>query len=370
MMSRPAKALRQGIAAMRKLYQALLTLLATATDRQLARQVQYLKAENEILRSKLPRRVPVTPKERQRLLKLGKSLGKAIRGLISIVSPRTFLRWLNGDKQQAKAAKPAKPVGRPRTPEEIRDLVLKLARENSWGYTRILGELKKLGVTVCRSTVVNILKAEDLDPGPKRGEGTWDEFLKRHAQTLWSCDFFSKKVFTMRGLVEVFVLFFIQVGTRCVHIAGMTANPDRQWMMQQARNTAMFFAEQADKPRYLLLDNDGKFVPEFDRILEAEGVQVKPITPCSPNLNATAERFVQSVKSEALDHFLIFGEKHLHYILTAYARYYHELRPHQGLGNVPPRATLPAPDTGEPVGEVVCEEFLGGLLKHYSRRAA
>jgi putative transposase len=358
---------------MKKLFQSLLALIATATDRALARQVQYLKAENEILRSKLPKQVPVTPKERQRLLKYGKPLGKAIKALISIVSPRTFLRRLQADKadgaKPARAAQPAK-SGRPRTPDEIRDLVLKLARENSWGYTRILGELKKLGVRkICRSTVVNILKSEGLDPGPKRGEGTWDDFIKRHAKTMWACDFFSKKVFTMRGMVEIFVLFFINVTTRCVHIAGMTANPDRQWMAQQARNTAMFFAEQADKPRYLLRDNDGKFVPEFDQILEAEGVEVKPITPLSPNLNAVAERFVMSVKSEALDYFLVFGEEHLRYILTSYLDWYHTCRPHQGVGNVSLRVAVPPADSGEPLGEVVCEESLGGLLKHYRRAA-
>jgi putative transposase len=158
---------------MKTLFQSLLLLLARATDRQLARHVQFLKTENGILRARLPERLQVTPQERQRLLKFGKPLGTAIKDLISIVSPRTFLRWLQGEEQAQKkpASSPQKP-GRPRTEQEIRDLVLKLARENGWGYTRILGELKKLGVrTISRSTVVNILKSEGIDPGPKRGEG-------------------------------------------------------------------------------------------------------------------------------------------------------------------------------------------------------
>src|SRR5581483_8936074 len=200
------------IPAMEAVFQSLLLLIARATDRELARQVQYLKAENDILRSKLPRRINVTPKERQRLLKFGKPLGTAIKDLISIVSPRTFLRWLQGEEEATKkGTRPPRP-GRPRTPEEVRELVLKLARENGWGYTRILGELKKLGARkICRSTVVNILKEAGLDPGPKRGEGTWDEFLKRHAETLWACDFFSKRVWTAGGFVEMFVLFFIHL---------------------------------------------------------------------------------------------------------------------------------------------------------------
>jgi putative transposase len=104
---------------------------------------------------------------------------------------------------------------------------VKLARENGWGYTRILGELRKLGIrTICRSTVVNILKDEGLDPGPKRGAGTWDEFVKRHAATLWACDFLSVRSVTMGGIVELYLLFFLHVGSRRVIVSAPTANPD------------------------------------------------------------------------------------------------------------------------------------------------
>jgi putative transposase len=124
-----------------------------------------------------------------------------------------------------------------------------LARENGWGYTRILGELKKLGVRkICCSTVINILKEHGLDTGPKRGEGSWNEFLSRHVQALWACDFFSKRVWTAFGFVELFVLVFIQVGTRRVHIAGITANPDTEWMKRQAKNMAIVFAEEKVPP--------------------------------------------------------------------------------------------------------------------------
>src|SRR5262249_31362833 len=167
------------------------------------------------------RQVRVTEGERRRLVSLGKKLGTAIKELISIVTPRTFARWLKADKQPA-ATRPARP-GRPRTPEAVRDLVLKLAWETGWGYTRILGELKKLGVRkICRSTVINILRAAGLDPGPKRGEDSWGAFIKRHAATMWACDFFTRPVWTLRGVVDVFVLFFIHVGTRRVYVSGMT----------------------------------------------------------------------------------------------------------------------------------------------------
>jgi putative transposase len=250
--------------------------------------------------------------------------------------------------------------------------VLRLARENAWGYTGILGELKKLGIyKISRSTVIKILKENGLEPGPRRGEGTWDEFLKRHATTLWACDFFSKKVWTTKGLVEVLVLFFIQVGSRRVHMAGMTANPDRAWMVQQARNRAMIFDQEPVKPKYLLRDRDSKFVQEFDAILASEGIEVKPIAVRAPNQNAVAERFVQSAKSECLDHFIVFGEAHLRHLLSEYLIYYHHFRPHQGLGNRPLGCTDSALVVADRhLGEVACEERLGGLLRHYQRRAA
>ncbi|GIW91747.1 MAG: hypothetical protein KatS3mg109_2179 [Pirellulaceae bacterium] len=353
---------------MTKLLQSLLLLLASGTDKDRLRQIQFLKEENRILRDRLPKRIQVTPTERQRLLKFGKPLGSAIRHLITIVSPRTFLRWLHGETRPKEAASKR---GRKRTPEEVRELVLRLARENDWGYTRILGELKKLGIKkISRATVVNILKENGLDPGPKRGEGTWFDFIKRHKESLIACDFFSTKVWTMSGVVEYFVLFFIHVGTRKVYVAGMTPNPNAPWVIQQARNAAMHFGEEPAKPRYLLRDHDSKFVPEFDAVLEAEGMEVVPTSVQAPNMNAVAERFVQTVKGECLDHFIVFGEAHLRYLLKQFLIHYHECRPHQGLGNMP-LGGLPAVPEDKPLilSEVRCEERLGGLLKHYSRAA-
>jgi putative transposase len=299
---------------MKQIYHSFLRLLATATDKLLARYLQYLKSENQLLRAKLPKRTSITPEERRRLLKFGIPVGPAIKDLITIVSPRT------------------------------------------------LGELKKLGVrTVARSTVVNILRENGLDPGPKRGEGT---------QTLWACDFFSKNVWTMHGLVEFFIFFVIHIGSRRVHVVGMTPHPDRAWMAQQARNLAMYFAEQPVQPTILLRDNEGKFSSEFDQILQVDGLQVHRITPLSPNLNALAERWVQSAKRETLDHFVVFGEAHLRYLLGEFQVYFNERRPHQSLGNAPPQGDRSPPVSPLPVEDVCCDERLGGVLKHYYRRAA
>ena len=355
------------------LFQPFLTLLAISSDSELARQVEYLKAENRELRAKLPARIKVTDAERAELVKLGKPLGKVLKELIGIVSPRTFARWVNGETKANVSGKPAAKPGRPKTAEEIRDLVLKLARENAWGYRRILGELKKLGLggKVSRSTVVNILKERGIDPGPKRGKGTWDEFLKQHAATLWACDFFSKKVWTLAGPVEFFVLFFIQIGSRKVRLAGMTAKPDQAWVAQQARNFALHCADQPAKPTHLIGDLDGKFGPAFDAVLAAEGVEVVQVGPRQPNLNAHVESFVQTMRRECLDHFIVFGEDHLRLLCSEFLIHYHDSRPHQGKDNRPLSGAEPAEWTGAITADaIVCEERLGGLLKHYSRRAA
>ncbi|MFA9478841.1 integrase core domain-containing protein [Phycisphaerales bacterium AB-hyl4] len=349
---------------MPRLFHPLLKMITHATHRELAGQVQYLKVENEILRSKLPKRITVTPAEKARLVKFGRKVGSAIRELITIVTPRTFARWVSGGASKPGASK-RKP-GRPRTSEEIRDIILRIAEETGWGYTRILGELKKLGIhSVGRTTVRKILIEAGHDPGPTRGEGTWDEFLKIHAKTLWATDFLSKKVWTLGGLVDYYMVFFINVETRRVIMSAATAHPTNDWVTQQARNFVMEAEEQGFEIRHVIHDCDTKYTQRFDRVFESDGVEVHQVGPAQPNMNAFAERFVQSIQQEALDHFVVLGEKHLNHIANEYLVHYHEERPHQALGNAPPVELKVAQD-----GEVVCRERLGGLLRHYHRKAA
>lgn len=346
-----------------------------ATGDDLACAIQYLQAENRILRSKLPDRITVTPAERTELVRLGRVLGDAIKSLISIVSPRTFLRWLHdadGRAAKPKAAPKPKP-GRPATEQEIVELILRLARENSWGSTRILGELKKLGVRrIARSTVAKILRDHGLEPGPKRGPGSWHDFLMRHAATLWCSDFLSVKTVTLGGVVDMYLLFFLHLGTRRVYLAGITAQPDRNWVTQQARNFALHLDEQGLEITHLIIDHDTKYVAEFDAVLEAEGAEVKRVGPCLPDMNAHAERFCQSLRLECLDHFIFFGEDHLRHVVSHYLAHYLSERPHQGVGN---RVLSESESDEESVllpfpGGVKCQERLGGLLKHYYRAAA
>ena len=201
--------------------------------------------------------------------------------------------------------------------------------------------------------------------------GTWSDFIARHAATLWACDFFSVKTMTMTGIVEVYVLFFIHTGTRRVFIPNVTPHPDGAWVAQQARNFVMHLDATGQTITHLIRDLDSKYVRQFDTVIESEGAEIVRVGPRAPNLDACAERFVLSVKSECLDHFVLFGERHLRYLLSEYMSYFHECRPHQGLDNRPlgktedPPAILPFT-----AKKVKCRERLGGLLKSYYVEAA
>jgi putative transposase len=351
-------------------FNPLLLLLARLTDPQLARSVRFLKAENAILRSRLPKRVDLTQTERNRLFKLGESLGSAIKELISIVSYRTFLRWKARKKGTIKSRAPNRHPHR--TPDEIRALVVRIATETGWGYTRIVAELRKLGIhRISRTTVRNNLKEEGLDPGPDRGIGSWDEFIRIHWKTLFACDFFTKDVWTLFGKVTYHVFFVIELHTRRVHIAGITLHPNGQWMAQTARNIRMWLEDKGKKMSYLLKDGDAKITAQFDAILETTGAKVKKVSRRAPEMNSFAESWVASIKRECLDHFMVLGEQHLEHIVNTYVQYYNTRRPHRGIGNVPIMAGVqpPPPEDTEVEDDIACDMWLGGLLKHYRRAA-
>jgi putative transposase len=360
---------------MGRILHPLLALLASVTRQELARQVAYLKEENRILRARLPQKLVATDQEKRRLLRCGRKLGLQLKELISIVSYQSFRRWVREAEEAHAAKKPATPKrkpGRPRTPDDIRELVLKLARENSWGYTRILGELRKLGIkSISRQTVKVILKENNIDPGPKRGKGTWDEFLKIHADTLWQCDFVSKPMWTMKGLVDLYFVVFLHLGTRRCWISPCTLSPDSAWVSQQAKNFLMDAEDLELAPKYVMRDNDTKFTAQFDEVFKTSGVEVKRTVPFSPNLRAHVERFIQSLKQECLDKFVIVAERHLNYVNREWRLHYNRERPHEARGHLPPGFEKP-PETNDAIrpNEVVSSSRLGGLLNSYSRRAA
>ena len=260
--------------------------------------MKYLKVENEILRGKLPGRIVVTPQERNRLVKFAQKLGA--RPCSS--SRRSCTRHaapLDSGGEEGRQANAGQARPSPDA-EQIRRLILKLAKENEWGYTRILGELKKLGiVSISRNTVKRILNDAGLDPGPQRGEGTWDEFLKQHAASLWQCDFFSQRVLTLKGIREAFVLAFLNVKTRQVILSPATLHPDEAWTVAQAASFVKQARERGLPVRHVQRDRDSKFTKSFDR--ELKSCQVKPMKNAfrSPNTNAFVERFIQSIRPSA-----------------------------------------------------------------------
>jgi len=193
----------------------LLAMIANAAEPELAKYIEYLKVENQVLRDRLPKEIHTTEAERDKLLKVGKQLGSKINGLISIVTPRTFQRWVEADSvkrsQEPEVKKSAK--GGNRKPQEIHDLVLAIRKETGWGAGRIKGELYRLGYqSIGRSTIASILRKHGFKPEPPGDpDNTWANFLRRHASTLWACDFFTKPVLTMSGWVDYYILFFINL---------------------------------------------------------------------------------------------------------------------------------------------------------------
>jgi putative transposase len=242
--------------------------------------------------------------------------------------------------------------------------VLRLARENPrWGYQRIAGELNKLGLAVSPSTVRRLLANAGLGPAPRRSGPSWREFLRAQAASVVACDFFTVETALLR---RYYVLFFIELQTRRVHLAGTTTNPDGRWVTQQARNLSLSGA--LEDVRFLIRDRDAKFVADFDEVFRTEGVEVIQTPFRSPQANAHAERFVRTARTECLDWLLILGQRQLDRVLRVYVDHYNTERPHRALGRQPPIALQPP--TPPPQATIQRRDRLGGLLHEYHLAAA
>jgi len=346
----------------RNIFSELLYLLGRITQENLTHQIEYLKVENEILRKRVGRSIRPTPVERKRLVKFGVPLGKDLRSIITIVTYETFLLWIKGYKRNKDQDKVSK-RGRPRTLDEIRKLVALLAKENNWGYVRILGELNKLGIKrLSKTNVKNILRENDIDPVAKRSEDNWNSFLKRHFQTLWACDFFTKQVITSLGPKMFFVLFFINIKTRKVYVAGATRFPDQEWVNKQTKNVLPLLGGGKNGKKLLIRDRDKKFSGRFDELFKNIGFTVQKNPFMSPNMNSYAESWVSTIKRECLNHFIVFGERHLRYLISEYVKHYNENRPHSAMNNMPLEETKIHKGN---TGIIRCQSKLGGIIRHY-----
>ena len=351
----------------------LIAMVAGWLQRHQQQTIAYLFEENRVLKAHLGgRRLRFTDTERRRLAALAHPLGRQrLKALATLVTPETLLRWYRRlIAQKFDGSQQRRPLGRPRVTEEVEQLVLRMAAENAtWGYRRIQGALKNLGHHIDAITVRNILRRHHMEPAPQRRKAgmSWAQFLKMHWEVLAATDFFTVEVATCQGLMTNFVLVVMELATRRVHIAGITPHPTAAFMQQCARQLTDPFDGFLLGKRYLIHDRDTKYTQAFDALMKASGVEPVLLPPRSPNLNAHCERFVRSIKEEALAQMVMLGERALYYAIQQYLAHYHHERNHQGLDN---QLIAQEEAVGCQTGHVVRQERLGGLLSYYHREAA
>ena len=310
-----------------------------------------------------------TDAQRRRLALKARPLSHAkLRELGSLVTPDTLTRWFRqyaGAKYDSHAKRGP---GRPPKPQEIRDLVVRLAQENvGWGYTRIRDVMHLLGHEIGRTTVQRILDEDGIVPAPERRKHMpWTTFLKAHWGAIAAMDFFNVKVLSLRGAVRYAVLVVMDLQSRRVQIAGIVQVAYEGWMLQVLRNLTDGLDGFLLSHHYLIMDRDPVFTQEFRARLARAGIEPIRLPRYSPNLNAFVERFNRSIKEECLDRVIPLGEAHLRELVREYVAHYHEERPHQGLNG----EIVAASTKRRGRGPLVRSERLGGLLNHYYREAA
>jgi transposase InsO family protein len=281
-----------------------------------------------------------------------------------LVTPKTILGWHRALVRR-RWTYPHRRPGRPALPDETIQLICRFARENPrWGYLRIVGELKKLNVTVSKTSVAMVLRRHGLPPAPRREGPTWTQFLSAQAKGIVATDFFHIDTVLLR---RYYVLFVIELERRVVHVLGVTTNPNGQWVTQVARNFAADLEETGRRFRFLIRDRDTKFTASFDEMFTSIGVKIIKTPVRSPRANAHAERFVRTIRSECLDHLLVVSRRHLESVLDEYVRHYNEARPHRGLQLSQP---IPCPVTANGGGAIIRRDILGGIVCEYDRAAA
>ena len=341
-------------------------LLALLADGDAAKELEILALRHQlaVLRRQTPRPT-LEPADRALLAAISRVLPRS-RWSCFLVRPETLLRWHR--RLVAGAWTYPHQPGRPPLDDDVQQLIVRLATENPrWGYQRIQGELLRLRVQVSATAIRTTLRRHGLDPAPRPMATTWRAFLRQQAAGIVACDFFTVDTIWLRRL---YVLFFIELGTRRVHLAGVTANPDGTWVAQQARNLRLVLSERGRRVRFLVRDRDAKFARAFDDVFGSDGAEVL-ITPVqAPNANAYAERWIRTVRPECLDWLLIIGRGHLQQVLRVYIEHYNAHRPHRALGLQPPDpAVEPALRSKDPAAQVHRRDLLDGLVHEYRRAA-
>jgi transposase InsO family protein len=343
----------------------LVGLLVLLTRSSASKDIELLVLRHEVA---VLRRANPRPRlewaDRAVFAGLVRRLPRMLRGH-RLVTPGTILRW----HRRLIAKKWTYPhrVGRPPLEDAVAVLIERLARENpSWGYQRIQGELLTLGHRVGASTIRRVLKGVRIPPAPDRcTDTTWRQFLRTQASTMLACDFFH--VDCAVTLNRIYVFFVLEVGTRSVHLLGMTTNPDGAWTTQQVRNLVMDLGERVSQFRFLIRDRAGQFTASFDAVLADVGIRVIRIPPRCPRANCFAERFVRTLRTELTDRMLIVNQRHLREVLATYIRHYNGRRPHRARRLRPPQPTHPVADIN--LQRIKRRPILGGLINEYERAA-
>jgi transposase InsO family protein len=326
----------------------------------LAVEVVMLRHEVAVLRRQVVRPT-LQPSDRALLAGLARLLGRRRRGGF-FVRPETLLRR-HRDLVRRTWSYAHRP-GRPSIPAGTVAIILRLAWENpNWGYRRIQGQLARMGVVLAPSNVWAILRRHGIDPSPMRSGPTWSEFLRSQASSMLACDFFSVDTVLLKRL---YVLFFIDLDTRQVHVTGVTAHPTGSWVVQQARNLTMMLEDRVHPLKFLIRDRDTKFTSTFDEVFRAEGIRIIRTPIRAPQANAFAERFVGTVRRECINRMLIFGRRHLERVLAEYVVHYNEHRPHRALCQLAPLTAEPPPPISDPEpSKVHRSDAVFGLIHEY-----
>ena len=332
-------------------------------------ELLVLRHENAVLRRHASR-VRYEPADRAWFAALARLVPRRRWAEVFPVTPATLLAWhrrLAAKKfDTSKRRKPGRPPARP----GIARLVVRLAKENPlWGHRRIHGELAKLGVTVAPSTVWEILRTAGIDPAPRRSGPRWRQFLHAQAAGIVAVDFLHVDTVLLRRL---YVLVFIEHGTRRMHLGGVTANPTGEWTVQQARNLALSFGERFEDVKFLIRDRGSNFTASFDAVFQAAGTRIVRTAVQAPRMNAICERLVGTLRRELLDRVLILGEAHLRTVLAEYRAHYNTARPHQGIAQCVPDSECHAPlltATDFGVERIRRKPVLNGLINEYTHAA-
>ena len=345
-----------------------LTVLVFRGDRAKNAELLVLRHENAVLRRNASR-VRYDPADRAWFAVLTRFIPRRRWAEVFPVTPATLLAWHRRLTARKYDTSKRRQPGRPPTVRSIAGLTIRLAKENPlWGYRRIHGELTKLGVSVAASTVYEILRTAGIDPTPRRDGPTWRQFLHAQAAGILAVNFLH--VDTV-ALTRLYVLVFIEHGTRRIHIGGVTAHPTGEWTVQQARNLALDLGDRFGDFRFLIRDRGSNFTRSFDAVFQATGVTIVRTAVQAPRMNAICERLIGTLRRELLDRILILNQSHLRAVLAEYQEHYNSARPHQGLGQrVPDGDPDPSATAADPgTCQIRRKPILSGLINEYKRAA-